>query len=273
MKKFLKFIVCVIVVIALVYGYARYLEPSLLITKKIQTSSNVIPENVRVVFFTDTHFGKFYSEKNVEKIVKKINNQNPDIVILGGDLMDSFYRDQVNTNYITKHLNKIKAKYGKYSVWGNHDYGGGAVRIYEKIMEDSGFKLLKNNYIKIDELNITVAGLDDYLLGNPDKSLAHELPSDYYNMMVSHAPDIVDTLNLENCGLVLSGHTHGGQVTVPFLTVLPPGGKNYAKGKYDVIDSEKNDVELFVSSGIGLTQLPFRFFNVPEIVVVDIKAK
>lgn len=240
----------------------------MLIVKHIDLEQN-INHNLKIVLFSDTHFGNMYSEQNLDNIVEKINLENADIVIFGGDLMDSYYRFPPDTEYISIGLKKIYSKYGKFAVYGNHDYGGGAERVFKQIMDNSDFTVLKNQISVIDDIQLRLIGLDDYLLGNPDKYILSGIEKDYYNIMISHAPDLVDRYNTENINLVFSAHTHGGQVRIPFLTekVLPPGGQKYIKGFYNF---ENSDSKLYVTSGIGLTQVNLRFLNTPEIVVFNI---
>lgn len=266
-KFFFKSILLFIVCGCLIFGYAYYIEPNMLSIKNIKINSEKLDNNIKIVFFSDTHIGKLSPDENIDKIVSKINEVNADIVIFGGDLIDKYHIDKPNTENISNSFKNINAKYGKYAVWGNHDYGGGAHRVYKEILEDSGFQVLKNQFIYIDELNINIIGIDDYLFGNP-KLLPEHKKSGAYNILISHAPDAVDDIDLEDIDYILSGHSHGGQVYIPILSnyIVPPGAKNYLKGEY--ILSEIST--LFVSSGIGMTQLPLRFLNKPEIIQINI---
>ncbi|MCU9808093.1 metallophosphoesterase [Paraclostridium sp. AKS46] len=259
----------------LIFSYARYIEPSMLRVKNIDLKAKDI-KDCRIVFFTDTHFGKLYSQSNIDKIVKKINNQNPDIVIFGGDLLDNYARDYslLDTDSLQKSLSKIEAKYGKYAVFGNHDYGGGASRVYEKFMSGGGFKVLKNESSYINDLNLNIIGYDDYLLGNTKKS-DYKIEENKFNLVVTHEPDVVELMTSSSENFILSGHSHGGQVTIPFITdkILPVGAHKYVKGLYSEKNVGINDsTKMYVSSGIGMTSIPLRFLNPPEIVVFNISA-
>lgn len=252
--------------------YSRYIEPNLLTVTKHTASRDNAKKSVRVAFFTDTHFGNFYSQEKLPSLVNSINKQEADIVIFGGDFFDNYARDLneglIDLKLITKNLSKINAKYGKYAVYGNHDNGGGASRIYDELMSDSGFTVLKNDTASLDKLKINIIGFDDYLLGDIQNPLP-DIDNNYYNILVSHEPDAVDIHDVSNADIILSGHSHGGQVVIPYITekTLPVGAKTYVKGKYDISD----DTTLYVSRGIGTTVIPYRFLSVPEILVVDIK--
>ena len=157
---FMIFIVC----------YSRYMEPERLVMKEITVETNMDIEKCRILFFTDTHFGTIYDGNHVERIVEMINERDGDIVIFGGDLFDNYARDKelLDMEYLQEELSKIEAKAGKYAVFGNHDYGGGAVRIYEQFMNNCGFYVLDNETVFLEKFNIEVIGFDDYLLGQTE---------------------------------------------------------------------------------------------------------
>lgn len=274
-KRLLKIILIIFMLIMGVFLYSRYIEPSMLSTKEISIKGNDDASPCRIVFFTDTHFGKLYPEENIEKVVEKINSQKPDIVIFGGDFFDNYARDYsiLDFDYLQSQLDKIESKYGKYAVFGNHDYGGGAVRIYEEFMSGGGFRVLKNENKYIDELKIRLIGYDDYLLGKTDESL-YKIENEDLNIIISHEPDAVKFIEGPELSFILSGHSHGGQVYLPYITkkILPVGAQKYTKGHYSSDEVEINkSTEMFVSKGVGVTSIPYRFLNVPEIVVLDIK--
>lgn len=276
MKIFKKIIILLIVLILTpvgVYFYSRHIEPNLLTIKKYDVQ---VPESVsksKIVFFSDTHFGKMYDQSNIEKIVKKINSQNPDIVIFGGDFLDNYARDSssLDLEYLSSNLDSIKAKYGKYAILGNHDYGGGAIKVYSNIMNSGGFSVIKNDNVFIDKLGVKLIGFDDLLMGYTDPSL-YSIKSEDFNIILSHEPDVASKINLKNYGFMLSGHSHGGQVSIPYVTekILPKGAKEYLKGRYNNVGIN-NNIDLFVSKGIGMTSVPFRLFNVPQIMVLELK--
>lgn len=252
--------------------YARFIEPNMLITNRFSVSSPNVKEAFTVVFFSDTHFSGIYPEQNIEKIVERINRQNADIVVFGGDFFDNYQKEKdiLDLDYMEEQLSSIEAGYGKYCIWGNHDKGGGSAKIYAEMMEKGGFTLLKNESILIEELNLEIRGLDDYLLGNPDTS-TDMMQASRVNIILSHAPDIIDDMDGTNTDIMLSGHSHGGQVFVPEITkkILPDGAKKYVKGLY--LFKNSRDSKLIVSKGIGTTQIPYRFLNIPEIMVLEMR--
>lgn len=274
-KSVFVLIMCIGLLGVSIWGYARYIEPNLLIATKYEVE---VPEDVaacRVVFFSDTHLGRLYPEENLEKLVEKINEQAPDVIIFGGDFFDHYARDKeiLDVAYITDCLAAIKAPYGKYAVYGNHDYGGGADKVYQQMMTQAGFYLFNDSNVFIEGLNLRIIGFDDYLMGYTNQEL-YTLKSETYNIILSHEPDVADFMRIPTEGMVLSGHSHGGQVRLPILTesVLPRGAKKYVRGYYPNTGQDK-DLPLYVSTGVGMTVYPYRFLNIPEIMVLDLKPR
>lgn len=245
------------------YIYARYIEPNRLIIQTQEYQANVKEELV-VVHFTDTHFKEDYPAEKAKDLVELINKQKPDIVIFSGDLIDNYATYPIVAKQLPEYLKNIEATYGKYAVYGNHDYGGGAVRVYEELMRESGFEVLKNETREIPEAGVAVIGIDDFLFGKGDVTYSKQ-DVQPYQIMVLHEPDFLNQMNLDAIDLILAGHTHGGQVYIPFLNLkfLPAGGQLYRKGLYALSDTSN----LYVSSGIGTTFMTLRFQNPPEIIV------
>lgn len=274
MKKAFKirFIIYLLVIFTLFY--ARFVEPLRLVVNEVKVSATENVPKTKVVVFSDTHFGKLYKDENILKIVKTINEQDADIVIFTGDFFDNLARDKdiLNLDLLWDNMGKINAKYGKFAIYGNHDIGGGSYNEYKDKMKDAGFKLMNNENVFIDDLNIRVIGFDDALLGSTNKEL-YNIKSTDFNIILSHEPDVSDliTTDIENKSLMVSGHTHGGQVYIPYLTkyFLPPMGEKYIRGLYENVGVNEN-LSLFVTRGIGVTFFPFRFLSVPEVSVITL---
>lgn len=267
----------IVTVMLLIIGYSRFVEPNLLFKKSLDIETKTPIKPFTVIYFSDTHFGKYYDVKHSKKIVKKINDSHPDVVIFGGDLLDNFARDRdsIDLQYLKKELEKIEAKAGKYAVWGNHDYGGGASRIYEGFLTSCGFKILNNESVELAEYGIKLVGYDDYLMGWTDPTL-YKIESNLFNIIVSHEPIVSQFIENKSENFLISGHTHGGQIDLPFITnkLLPEGSAQFKKGYYN--EKEINtgiSLKMFTSSGIGMTKYPFRLFNPPEIVQINFSTR
>ncbi|SHI93116.1 hypothetical protein SAMN02745163_01045 [Clostridium cavendishii DSM 21758] len=281
MKKILKkLLILSIVFMILTLIYARFIEPKLLFVKDEIISSPYIDKSFngfKIIQFADTHLGDFYSLEDLEKLVIKINDQKPDLVIFTGDLIDNSSTYD-KTKSIAPILNKIQASKGKFAVYGNHDLGGAGAKVYDDIMKKSGFKLLSNSKTSISlerGKKISLFGLDDFMLGNPNiSSTFKDLNKDDYNILLVHEPDVADRLTDYNIDLQISGHSHGGQVRLPFYgpIISPPYAKNYNVSHYTVNENSR-PYELYVNTGIGNTKNPFRFMNPPNITVITLNNK
>jgi len=266
--------ITIILIAACIFVDARYIEPKLMITKeeKLSTNKLVSASQLKIVQFSDTHLGDYYLLSDLDKLVSKINALNPDLIIFTGDLVDNNeeYDDEEG---VTKVLSKLQCKYGKFAVIGNHDHGGNGTKRYTRIMKNSGFNLLVNDYETItldDGSKVSLIGIDDIVLGKPQlNETFSKVPEENYKLFLSHAPDVAEKAAAYDVDLQLSGHTHGGQVRIPFIGApfTPPYGKQYIKGFYEVGNSK---MALYVNAGIGVSQLPFRFLNPPELTIITI---
>lgn len=251
------------------YYYAREMEPSMLHIQKETITSAKIPESyngLKIVQFSDTHIGFHYSLEQMNKLISKINNQNPDIIVFTGDLVDDPNSYKWNKKLIEQ-LKSLRADLGKFWIYGNHDHGGYGTDILKQTMDKAGFQLLKNEHATIDIGNdrIIMAGVDDVILGEPDLDQALEQANpDLFTILLAHEPDYADTARHYPIDVQLSGHSHGGQVRFPFVGHLytPAYAEKYVSGKYPL---ENGQLTLFVNKGIGTTRLPYRFLCRPEI--------
>ena len=200
--------------------------------------------------------------------MEKVNELNPDIVVMTGDLLDE--RLQYDKDIIIKCLSRIEAKLGKYAISGNHDI---PLDDYNYIVKESGFTSLDNKYELIYSKSnepIIISGIG---YGNEDIGIKTEQFDKYiselktddikpiYSILLVHEPDTVDSLNLDNYDLILAGHSHNGQVRLPFIGAIytPEGAKKYYDEYYKI-----NNTDLYISSGLGTSWYRFRLFNKPS---------
>lgn len=250
------------------YYYAHNIETTMLKVQKNKITSVKFPKSFhgfKIVQFSDTHIGFQYTLEQFSKLVATINALQPDIITFTGDLVDNPDNYAWNSELIQL-LKSLKAKHGKFWIYGNHDHGGYGTNIVKDTMEQGHFKLLKNEHTVIEKNNdrIILAGIDDAMLGKPDieKTLQNTNP-DLYTILLAHEPDYADQVVHYPVDLQLSGHSHGGQVRLPFIGHLytPAYAQKYVQGKYAMSD----DFILYVSKGIGTTRLPYRFLCKPEL--------
>ncbi|WP_223145583.1 metallophosphoesterase [Sporosarcina sp. ANT_H38] len=266
---------CLVIASIVVAGLAVYsikIEPKRLVTQEYELEfSSGGEDSIRVVQFSDVHLGPNYSLEQLERLVDRINDLEPDVIAFTGDLMDVAFEFEGKSE-ISGILGKLSSRYGNYAVWGNHDHGGGGVRFYEDIMMKSGFTLLKNQSSTLELESgqvLNIIGLDDAMLGKPDIQKAYsDVDNQGAKLLLLHQPDLVDDIGYDNFDLALAGHSHGGQVDIPTLgpVVTPPLAKKYRKGMYQL----GIHTHLYVNSGIGTTRIPIRLWSPPEISVFDI---
>ncbi|MBL1214886.1 MAG: metallophosphoesterase [Ignavibacteriae bacterium] len=244
-------------------------------------------DGLRVVQISDFHLGSFLNKKEeVEEAVEFINEQEPDLLLFTGDFVNNVSSE---IDLFMPALKKLKAKYGMYSIFGNHDYGDyvkwetpekrqeNIDRII-KLQEEAGFEILLNDSTKI-ELNgesINLVGVENWGLppfpqyGDLNKALAN-VEKDSFKILMSHDPTHWDEQILEqtNIDLTLSGHTHGAQfgVEIPGWRWSPVSmrykrwGGIYEEGKQ----------YLNVNTGIGFIGFPGRVGMPPEISVIELR--
>ncbi|WP_246944020.1 metallophosphoesterase [Bacillus pinisoli] len=257
------------------YTYSRYIEPHQLEINRYDVRSPYIPKGfkgIRILQFSDTHIGHYYDIDQFSELIHTINGLEADLVFFTGDLIDAPDR-YPNPSQLIPLLSAIRAPLGKFSIYGNHDHGGYGTESYKQIMEQAGFTLLINSATNITFLNetITIAGLDDYMLGRPDfEQTLRQIPENEYTILLAHEPDVAKISHSYPVHLQLSGHSHGGQVQFPFYgaVITPPYASDYVEGFYEIGNIP---LTLYVNRGLGTTRVPFRFLSKPEISIFTLK--
>jgi uncharacterized protein len=259
------------------YFYAREMEPRMLDITRHTIKNEALPagfDGVRLIQFSDTHIGFQYTMDQLQQLITQINKLNPDLIVFTGDLLDDPRHFTEKTKLISM-LSKLNAPLGKFAVYGNHDHGGYGSDLYKQIIEQSGFTLLLNtsaNIKLLDGSSIWIAGIDDAMLGRPDLSASMaKIPNNSYTILLSHAPDKAEEAAKFPIQMQLSGHSHGGQIQIPFYGALvtPPFAEKYVEGFYTV--GRNKGLSLYVNRGLGTTRLPFRFLSQPELSIFTFK--
>ena len=256
------------------YGYAR--EPFNWQSRTIELEWPQLPrelDGLKITHFSDTHFGYHYETHHFVDVLRKIEGDEPDIIVFTGDL---FHQNCEDKSQVVELLSKLRAPLGKFAVLGNHDYFFGP-SIIRTFLKDSGFELLTNEQRKLERngASFLLAGIDDQTYGYPDLDKALALHSDNtaswraqkpseFTILLSHTPDFADISRQYPIHLQLSGHSHGGQIRFPGFGPLygPKHGRKYVDGVYTWADS---DMKLFTNRGLGTSRVPLRLFCPPEI--------
>ncbi len=266
MKLSVLFIIACIIG-TILFLYSLLYEPYTLETVRYTLKNDKL-SGLKIVLATDWHIAPYpFEEKRLQRVIDEINQQDADMVILGGDYVNGHKASSaMPITDIVAAFKKIKSRYGTFAVVGNHDvlYGKSAVI---KAFADAGIPLLQNSNTFVDTLNgrIYIAGVLDYAEDKPDiaKSLQGATEP---TILISHSPDVFPQLK-QPVELMLSGHTHGGQVVFPLVGALLVPSDYGQKYRYGLINENGNT--LIVSKGLGTSLLPIRFNCKPEIVVIE----
>lgn len=265
-----KFAVITLILVSILFIYARFIEPNIIVTKyhKININNNAKKiENINIAVFSDFHIGVFTKSSLLKKAVEKVNQANPDFALIPGDLVYKLAKNKIKHNFAV--LKNLQAPV--YAVTGNHDNGYSEEDVTDeltKVLEDYGINVIDNSVetILIKNRTIKIIGLSDLWSGNSDYNLLKQINPDDISIVLTHNPDSVYEFPETNVNLVVSGHTHGGQIRIPFIyKYLIPTEHNFDKEIYNI-----RNMDVFVTPGIGTVALPFRFLMLPRIDVLVI---
>ncbi len=220
----------------------------------------------RIAHISDLHCGPFSEGRRVEAWVRRVNQLETDLVAVTGDLVVS------GTSYVdavARGLGGLRARDGAFVCMGNHDYFGGAGEHLVRALEAQGLTVLRNRWQAVPGRDLVVAGVDDTWTGRHDMAatLANR-PSDAFTLLLAHDPDLFPEAASRQVELTLSGHTHGGQVGVPFLARrwnLARLAHRLTVGLY-----RQGESALYVNRGLGTTGPPLRFGVPAEITILTL---
>lgn len=272
--SFLKLFLIIILIIGLIVAYGFLIEPKLITVKEQKITINNLPDNFdgfKIVHISDIHYGRLFDEESLKKLVKSINEQKPDIVVLTGDLIDKDTHMTTNmANKISKYLNNISATTGKYAINGNNDLNFDE---WYNIITNGGFRDLNNTYDTIYKdgyQSIFISGastikdklsINDKLKTSVDYLNSFQKDGPVYKILLIHEPDAIDDLTVNPFDLILAGHSHAGQIRLPIIGPihLPDGAKKYYENHYKI-----ENADLYISNGLGVSNFNFRLFSVPS---------
>jgi hypothetical protein len=260
----------ILAAITAVLGVAL-LEARSLHTHHIAIVSADLPasfDGLRVAFIADIHLGPYVSRANVRRMVNEVNALHPDLVILGGDYA---YRDAAAIPAAFAELARLRAPLGVYAILGNHDHYLGTTATLQG-MAAAGIRDVDNRGVWLTRggSRLRLGGVDDLWKGaqNLPRAVGDAGEGDFV-LLVSHNPDYAERLHGAQVDLVLSGHTHGGQVALPgWAPILP---SNYGQ-KYRAGIAHTGKTTVLVTTGVGTTVVPLRLFARPEIVLLTLRA-
>lgn len=265
-----RILIYIIIFFIILISYCCFIETSLVNIKEYKIESTIIPDSfhgLKIVHFSDIHYGTTINKKQLERIINNINDLKPDVIFFTGDLID---KNITTTPEIEEELksslSKLECTLYKYAIYGNEDYNN---EKYKEIITSSNFILLDNEskllYYK-DKTPIEITGFNSTDT-QPNYTILTNMideidTTNLYKIVLTHEPDSIDNFIIYKPNLVLSGHSLGGLIKVPFLKpiFLQNNAKTYYEDYYNL-----NNTNLYISNGLGTSGINARFNNRPSI--------
>lgn len=247
----------------MICGYLKYTW-KVRVELPITTHKSIGDRNsLRIVAISDLHLGYGIGKKELDSWVQLINKENPDIILIAGDIVDNNVRPLLHGNY-AESLSKLKAPMGVYACMGNHEYISGQAECTDFI-RSAGIQLVRDSTIEIDNI-LYIVGRDDRM--NTSRKTIAQLTDNLDKtkpvILLDHQPYHLEEAENSGIDLQISGHTHQGQIwPISMIT----------KALYEVDHGYKvkGNTNIYVSSGIGIWGGKFRIGTQSEYVVIDIK--
>lgn len=220
-------------------------------------------ETIVIAHISDLHVSHWYKPRRLNRIIRSTIQQQPDLIVITGDLIDNYKKwPHRSTNRLVEKLKKLQAPMGKLAVLGNHDHLHDGHYFVAEVFRNAGFTLLDNESVfgSDEKTSMSITGID---IDSPKVNFSYESTLAEWQILLLHEPDYITRLtNLHSYDLILSGHSHGGQIRLPFYYAKTKGALTYTDGLY-IFGKE---TLLSVSSGIGMTKIPARLRVPPEMI-------
>lgn len=278
--KLLSIFLFLVVIVVTIFLYAKYSGIKGLIVKEYRVKSEILTNNfsgLKIIHFSDLLYKSTVDKEDVKNLVKRINELKPDIVVFTGDLINKNAKiTNEDIEFLEEELESIKAKVGKYAIYGDEDY---SIESYKTIMEKSKFKILNNSYDEIFYKN----NESMFIIGFPS-SLKEEIKlEDAFNfykedekrkfiIVLVHDGKTIRFLDESTyeVDLVLGGHSLNGSVVIPYYggIFIDDGAYKYYQEHYS-----KGITDIYISSGVGTNKYPYRIFNKPSFNLYRLKAQ
>ena len=270
MNKWLVFFTFILII--LIFLSKIYFDTNVFKVNKVQYHSNKLPagSEFTVLQISDLH-NKVFGDSN-EKLINTVEKSNADIIVITGDLVD---RGTDNFNNVFSIIEKITAiNKDIFFVSGNHEWGNPYTEDLLNGLRERNVTILNNKNIQITEKKVTLnlVGVDDVSINKDNSKKAFSnIDQAQYTILLSHSPNIIEKkYNDISADLILSGHTHGGQVRIPYIGALVTPDQGFFpkldKGTYKVGLNQY----LYIDSGLGTSIAPIRFLNQSQLTLVKI---
>jgi predicted MPP superfamily phosphohydrolase len=235
-------------------------------------------EGFTIALLSDFHYDPYFSVHPLRSSIGMVNGLHPDLIVLTGDFVSDPYSgnkaDKAKAAYAAEPcahlLRQMQAPYGLWAVLGNHDAVTDPNRVTDSLSAQ-GIQVLGNHSVPIEGsgARFWLAGVDDVMEKRSDlDATLHRVPANESVILLAHEPDFADYVARFSVDLQLSGHSHGGQVRIPFVRPLwlPPLAKKYIWGLYKI-----GGLTLYTNPGLGTVGVPVRMNCPPEITLLTLR--
>lgn len=271
MKK-KQIIIYISLLFVLLVGFKAYYDTNFFKVNQVAFETNKMPDrsSLMILQLSDIH-NKVFGDEN-KKTLNKIENLNADIIVITGDLIDRKTDDFTDMFALVEELTSLNENV--YFISGNHEWGNPDTEAFFSGLEERNVIMLDNSHTTITLNNVTInlVGVGDSSTEHDNLEIALEgLDPDHYTVLLSHTPDTSNSFIESPVDLALSGHTHGGQVRLPFIgsIVAPDQGffPTFDKGIFNRGDGKY----LYIDSGLGTSILPIRFLNQSQMSMITVQ--
>lgn len=255
-KRKLRWQIKLLILIILIILYSFFIGTKGIFIKEYKINTTKIDKQMhglKIVQFSDLHYGSSVNEKMIKELVRKINETKPDIVIFTGDLIDERHKLTDNEkNFLIKNLKNINAELGKYYVNGEEDF------------EEASLILNLSEFINLDsneQLVYLKSSIPIVLLGKDTIKNYFELNKEnkFFKILAIHNPKDINSYKDYDIDVALSGHTHNGAINIPKLKDI------LISGDYKKTYQKVNKIKFYINPGIGTSKINVRLFNHPTI--------
>jgi predicted MPP superfamily phosphohydrolase len=245
-------------------------EPFMIAVERQEIYLRKLPkalDGFRIVHLSDLHYGPMVDPRHLQRAIEIANELHPDMIALTGDYIS---QERGYAAPCAEIVGRLKATYGVYAILGNHDHWTDA-RLIADLFRAEGIRMLINEGVRIDARAeaFWLAGVDDTMVGLEDLPLSLAgARDDEFKLLLAHNPTILRRAARADVDLVLSGHTHGGQVT------LRPEKNRSGKPRRRMLRGlgRRANTQIYVTRGLGTVVLPIRYGCPPEVSLLELRA-
>lgn len=269
MKKLLYVVFFLVFIVIFLYVNNHWL----VVSKHVYESEKVPVsfDGLRIVQISDLHDALFGN--NQQKLIAKVKATNPDYIFITGDVIDS---NRFNLEQSLQAVRGLVELADVYYVLGNHEVATNKVSEIYEALSSLGVHVMANESTVLERNGerLAIVGIEDPLMGRSTEEMLDiataYIPEDMLKLLLAHRPEVFSTYVNQEIDLVFSGHAHGGQVRIPGIGgLVAPGQGMFPKFTAGVYEEGKT--KMIVSRGLGNSSVPFRIFNRPEIIIMDLK--